>query len=70
MKIYAVHSQFYDNGKVTAYTRQYELPEKPENKYTEHRDHDAYVDYYTSKKEADKACEDIRREINCSGCLF
>lgn len=59
MKIYAVHSQFYDNGKVTAHIVQYELPKKPENKYRECRDYDAYVNYYTSKKEADRAYKEV-----------
>lgn len=62
MKIYAIHSRFYDDGRITAHRMQYELPEKPANKYIEHRDYDAYFDYYTSEEERDKAYAEIKEE--------
>lgn len=62
MKIYAVNSSFYDDGRVKAYMTTLELDEKPESKYTEHPSYDHYVDYYTNKKDAEKAVAEARAQ--------
>lgn len=62
MKIYAVCSKFYDDGRVNAYMTELELEEKPENKYKEYPRYDRYVDYYTNKKKAEKAVAEARAQ--------
>lgn len=56
---YAVTSSFYDNGKVrAAITDTVRAAQKPESGYKELKRRSVHVDYYSTKKEADKAVEE------------
>lgn len=61
MIVYVVYSKYYDNGKTEAYMRQYELDSIPENKYEEKRDYDLYTEYFTNKKDAERAVDEVRK---------
>lgn len=60
-KYYGVNTKFYDNGKVKVHIFEVEANKKPENVCEEKTCYDEYLDYFATRKEAERYAEDSRR---------
>lgn len=59
---YMVTSSYHDDGKVVAnITGTVEAAEKPKSSSTSAHNRDIYVDYFATKREADKFVEDSKK---------
>lgn len=59
--IYAVIQKYYDNGKIKASMISSPSEKVPDQVYVEKRDHDLYIDYFTSKADAESFLQDCFR---------
>lgn len=66
MIFYGVVSEYYDNGKATAWITNHATPEEvdtlPEPHMKSLEDKDVYFDYFLDKAEAIQVCDEIK---NC-----